>query len=93
MLDKVREVIKGNSSVTQAVLIHRLNPIIRGWAMYHRHVVAKVTFSTLDSHIWHRLWKWARLRHPTKEAWRVKKGYFRCDGRRPVLGFCNEGVD
>ena len=72
LLDKVREVIKGNASVTQEALIRRLNPIIRRWTMYHRHVVAKATFSTIDSHIWHLLWKWARRRHPTKGArWAV----------------------
>ncbi|XYJ92238.1 RNA-directed DNA polymerase (plasmid) [Cupriavidus necator] len=82
LLDKAREVIKGNASVTQEALIRRLNPIIRGWAMYHRHVVAKATFSTIDSHIWHLLWKWARRRHPTKGARWVRKRYFRCDGHR-----------
>ncbi|KAI3605754.1 Retron-type RNA-directed DNA polymerase (plasmid) [Cupriavidus necator H850] len=82
LLDKVREVIKGNASVTQEALIRRLNPIIRGWTMYHRHVVAKATFSTIDSHIWHLLWKWARRRHPTKGARWVRKRYFRCDGHR-----------
>ena len=44
LLDKVREIIKGNASATQEALIQKLNPVIRGWAMYHRHVVAKATF-------------------------------------------------
>ncbi|WP_352722012.1 group II intron maturase-specific domain-containing protein [Mesorhizobium sp. M0306] len=33
-------------------MIQNLNPVIRGWAMYHRHVVAKASFSSIDSHIW-----------------------------------------
>ena len=33
-------------------MIQKLNPVIRGWAMYHRHVVAKAAFSSIDSHIW-----------------------------------------
>ncbi|KAE8753297.1 group II intron reverse transcriptase/maturase, partial [Paraburkholderia madseniana] len=82
LLDKVRAIIKGHTSVTQEVLIHKLNPVIRGWAMYHRHVVAKVTFSSVDSHIWQLLWKWARRRHPTKGARWVRKKYFRVDGWR-----------
>jgi RNA-directed DNA polymerase len=82
LLDKVRAIIKGHASVTQEVLIHKLNPVIRGWAMYHRHVVAKVTFSSVDSHIWQLLWKWARRRHPTKGARWVRKKYFRLDGWR-----------
>ncbi|WP_429262044.1 group II intron maturase-specific domain-containing protein [Paraburkholderia atlantica] len=82
LLDKVREIIKGNASVTQEALIQKLNPVIRGWAMYHRHVVAKASFSSIDSHIWQRLWKWARRRQPTKGARWVRNRYFRVDGHR-----------
>lgn len=82
LLDKVREIIKGNASVTQEALIHKLNPVIRGWAMYHRHVVAKAAFSWVDSHVWRLLWKWARRRHPTKGARWVRKKYFRHNGHR-----------
>jgi len=82
LLDKVREIIKGNASVTQEALIQKLNPVIRGWAMYHRHVVAKASFSSIDSHIWQLLWKWARRRHPMKGAQWVKNRYFRADADR-----------
>jgi len=64
LLDKIRKVIKVNASATQEALIRALNPILRGWAMYHRHIVAKATFSSVDSHIWRRLWQWACRRHP-----------------------------
>lgn len=82
LLDKVREIIKGNASVTQEALIQKLNPVIRGWAMYHRHVVAKASFSSIDSHIWQMLWKWASRRHPMKGARWVRNRYFRVDGHR-----------
>ena len=82
LLDKVRKIIKGNASVTQEALIQKLNPVIRGWAMYHRHVVAKASFSSVDSHVWQLLWKWARRRHPTKGARWVRKRYFQVDGLR-----------
>ncbi len=82
LLDKVREIVKSNASVTQAVVIQKLNPVIRGWAMYHRHVVAKASFSLIDSHIWQLLWKWARRRHPAKGARWVKGIYFHVDGQR-----------
>ncbi|MEX3968668.1 group II intron maturase-specific domain-containing protein [Paraburkholderia sp. EG286B] len=82
LLDKVREIIKCNASVTQEMLIRQLNPVIRGWAMYHRHIVAKATFSLIDSHIWRLLWKWAKRRHPTKGARWVKQRYFRANGQR-----------
>ena len=82
LLDKVRNIIKGNASATQKALIHQLNPVIRGWAMYHRHVVAKAAFSWVDRHIWQMLWKWARRRHPTKGARWVRKRYFHQCGTR-----------
>lgn len=82
LLDKVREIIKGNAGITQEALIQRLNPVIRGWAMYHRHIVAKASFSSIDSHIWQLLWQWARRRHPMKGARWVRTRYFQIDGHR-----------
>jgi len=82
LLDKAREIVKRNASATQAVVIQLLNPVIRGWAMYHRHVVAKASFSLIDSHIWQLLWKWARRRHPAKGARWVKDRYFHANGHR-----------
>ncbi|MDR6495190.1 RNA-directed DNA polymerase [Paraburkholderia terricola] len=82
LLDKVRGIIKDNASATQEALIRQLNPVIRGWAQYHRHVVSKVTFSSIDSHIWQRLWKWAKRRHPMKGARWVRQRYFQRDGYR-----------
>lgn len=82
LLDKVRNIIKGNASATQKALIHKLNPVIRGWAMYHCHVVAKAAFSWVDRRIWQMLWKWARRRHPTKGARWVRKRYFHQCGAR-----------
>lgn len=64
--DKVAEVIKSHLMVKQVVLIEKLNPILRGWAQYHQPVVAKETFSKLDSLIHWRLTRWTRRRHPKK---------------------------
>jgi RNA-directed DNA polymerase len=81
-LDKVRETIRANRSAKQETLIDLLNPMIRGWANYHRHVVAKRTYSTVDNHIWHALWRWARRRHPNKSCEWVREKYFRALGHQ-----------
>ena len=81
-LDKVRETIRANRSAKQETLINLLNPMIRGWANYHRHVVAKKTFGTVDNHIWHALWRWARRRHPNKSCQWVRGRYLRTLGHR-----------
>jgi RNA-directed DNA polymerase len=90
LLNKVRGIIKENASATQEALIRQLNPVIRGWAQYHRHVVSKAVFSSIDSHIWQRLWKWAKRRHPKKGARWVRQRYFRRDGYRS-WDFATEG--
>jgi RNA-directed DNA polymerase len=66
--DRIREVIKANKTATQVNLIRLLNPILRGWANYHRHVVAKKTFVRNDANVWSLLWQWATRRHPNKGA-------------------------
>jgi RNA-directed DNA polymerase len=82
LLGKVREVVRANLGATQANLLFVLNPIIRGWANYHRHVVSKARFAWLDHQIWYILWKWAVRRHPMKAANWVKNRYFHRQGHR-----------
>jgi len=81
-LVKIREVIKDNKTAKQANLIMLLNPILRGWANYHSHVVAKETFARIDKNVWSMLWRWAARRHPGKSAGWVKEKYFRTKGTR-----------
>jgi RNA-directed DNA polymerase len=81
-LDKIREVIKANKMAKQANLIRLLNPILRGWANYHSHVVAKETFARVDTDVWSMLWRWAVRRHPNKGARWVKEKYFKTRGAR-----------
>ncbi|SFB65298.1 group II intron reverse transcriptase/maturase, partial [Azotobacter beijerinckii] len=90
LLEKVREVVNGNKAATQANLILTLNPIIRGWAMYHRHVVAAARFAWIDHQIWRILWRWAVRRHAMKNAHWVKQRYFRVVGRRHWVFACKE---
>lgn len=79
-LDKVRGIIRDNRAAKQENLIGVLNPVIRGWANYHRHIVASRTFADVDYAIWWALWRWARRRHPKKGARWVRKRYFRSIG-------------
>jgi RNA-directed DNA polymerase len=81
-LDKIREVIKGNKTAKQANLIRLLNPILRSWANYHRHAVAKETFARVDTYVWSILWQWAVRRHPEKGTRWVKDRYFKTQGTR-----------
>jgi RNA-directed DNA polymerase len=91
-LDKIRETIRVNRSAKQENLIRLLNPMIRGWANYHRHVVAKRTYAMVDHHIWQALWRWARRRHPNKLCGWVRRKYFRTlDHRHWVFATATRG--
>jgi RNA-directed DNA polymerase len=79
-LEKVRGIIDANKSVSQESLIRQLNPVIRGWVNYHRHIVAAKAFHRVDHVVWQQLWSWARRRHPEKSALWVRKRYFHTIG-------------
>ncbi len=76
LLGKVREVIKVNKPTPAGQLISQLNPVLRGWANYHRHVVSKVTFAKMDHAIFQALWRWAKRRHPNKSPGWIRQKYF-----------------
>ena len=81
-LEKVRGTLREMRTARQADVIDKLNPVLRGWANYHRSQMATRTFAKTDHRIWQALWRWARRRHPNKgERW-IKARYFRrIDGR------------
>jgi len=75
-LEKVRDIIKNNKALPAGKLILLLNPIIRGWAQYHQHVVSKKIFSSVDDAIYQMLRRWAKRRHPKKSKTWIEKKYF-----------------
>jgi len=81
LLDKVREIIKSNPQITAARLVMLLNPVIRGWALYHRHVVSSETFHNVDNAVYQALWQWIKRRHPNKGLRWMKRKYFKTVGR------------
>jgi RNA-directed DNA polymerase len=79
-LEKIRDIVKANKALSAGKLIVKLNPIIRGWALYHQHVVSKETFKTVDDAIYRVVSHWMKRRHPRKaDAWMAKK-YFTAIG-------------
>jgi RNA-directed DNA polymerase len=64
--DNLAELLRLLRGATQEQVIQALNPRIRGWANYYRHVVSKVTYSKLDHELSWLLRRWAKRRHPNK---------------------------
>ena len=56
-------------------LIHRLDPVLRGWANYHRHGAASKTFAYLDAYTWRRVWLWLRTKHPKATVRDLQRRY------------------
>jgi RNA-directed DNA polymerase len=81
-LANIREIIKGNKQATAYNLIRMLNPKIRGWANYHRHIASKKTFVRVDDAIFKCLWQWAVRRHPKKSRRWIAAKYFGTTGSR-----------
>lgn len=85
-LDKVRAILQRNKTVSQENLIRTLNPVLRGWLNYHRHIVAAATFKKVEYVLWHLLWRWAKRRHPHKSAkWIARKYWHRMGGSNWVF--------
>ena len=82
LLIRAKEIIREHRGSAAHTLITRLNPVIRGWANYHRHVVSKRIFARIDAMIFRLLWRWARARHPRKGARWIKGKYFERAGAR-----------
>jgi len=81
-LDKVTEIIHEHNAAKTVNLISLLNPVIKGWAEYHKTINAKTTYSYVDNRIWQALRRWAKRRHPRKGWSWVKSRYFTRIGSR-----------
>lgn len=81
LVQKTREHIKGMLGQKAETLIKTLNPIIAGWANYHRYVCCSEAFWTAERIIHYQLLCWARRTHPNKSYRWLKRKYFVSEGR------------
>jgi len=82
---KIRALVKGQKYLPQGALIGMLNPLIRGWANYHRCAMAAKTFHVVSWRIWQTLWRWAKRRHPNKGGHWIARRYWIMNGPRWVF--------
>ncbi len=75
-LEKVKVAIKERRYAAAIDVLQKLAPMIRGWSMYHRHIVAKDTFGKVDNEIWQMLRRWSCRRHSNKTRMWMKQKYF-----------------
>lgn len=81
-LARLKQVIRDYRGSSQAGLIGKLNPLIRGWANYYKTCSAKETFNRMSAQLYDKLRRWAAFRHPRKGAkWCYRRYWKRLDGR------------
>lgn len=90
---KTRKIIKSHLGSKTVEMLRVLNPVIRGWANYHRHACSKKAFHYIDYCIFKNLWKWAKRRHPSKKAHWIRKRYFRTIGNREWCFFATQKTE
>lgn len=72
--ENTNAVIRKCQALPAHELISILNPKLRGWANYHRHIVAGRVFGDVDNCMYKKLWNWMRKKHPKKRiSWLVRK--------------------
>jgi RNA-directed DNA polymerase len=73
---KVKALCQQAVGATPARRIESLNPVLRGWANAHRHVICPEPCAKLESFVWRRLYRWATHRHPEKTGRWITQRYF-----------------
>jgi RNA-directed DNA polymerase len=90
---KTRKIIKSHLGSKTVEMLRVLNPVIRGWANYHRHACSKKAFNYVDYCIFKNLWKWAKRRHLNKKAHWIRNRYFRTIGNRAWCFFATQKTE
>jgi len=85
LIKKVGTLIRKYVSAPMLILIKKLNETLRGWANYHRHVVASEAFGRIDNYVFEQLWCMIKQRHRNKSREWLTKEYWSASGRKHVF--------
>ncbi len=83
---KVKDLCR-STSINQplSVLLHRLNPALRGWCAYFRPGVSSATFNYLASITWRQVFTWLRRKH-RRATWKALRRRYCGGGWQPADG-------
>jgi RNA-directed DNA polymerase len=83
IMEQVRTVSRQGTDLSLTVLLHRLNPVLRGWTNYFRPGVSSATFQYLSAFTWRRVIGWLRRKHP-RINWKQLRRRYCPDGWWPT---------
>ncbi|WP_406237404.1 group II intron reverse transcriptase/maturase [Nocardia sp. NBC_01009] len=75
---KTKTICRMNVSLSLAVLLHKLNQVLRGWTAYFRPGVSARAFQYLRMIVWRQVFGWLRRKYPNA-GWKELRRRF-CDG-------------
>jgi RNA-directed DNA polymerase len=82
---KVKAICRQNTNLPLAILLRRLNSLLRGWTTYFRPGVSSVAFNYLRAFTWRQVFRWLRRKHP-KRNWKDLRRRVTVDGWWPADG-------
>ena len=75
VMAKVKKITRSDYNQPFGQLLHRLNPVLRGWCAYFRGGVSSRTFNYLRAYVWRRVVRWLRRKH-RKASWRWLRRHY-----------------
>ncbi len=85
LMRNVGTLIRKYTSAPLFLLVKKLNELLRGWANYHRHVVASDAFKRVDNYVYEHVWRMLHRRHRHKSSQWLYKKYWMASGKKWVL--------
>jgi RNA-directed DNA polymerase len=75
VMEKVRTLTRQGTDLSLGVLLHRLNPVLRGWTNYFQPGVSSAAFQYLGAFTWRRVIGWLRRKHPRITWKQLRRSY------------------
>ena len=85
LIRKLGTIIREHTSSPMEAMIRRLNQTLRGWANYHKYVVASEAFSRVDTYVFEELWRMLHRRHSNKSTKWLIGQYWSAAGQKSVF--------
>jgi RNA-directed DNA polymerase len=85
LIRKVATLIRKSANTPIVPFIKKINSILRGWAYYHRHIIASKVFARVDNYVFQQLWKMIKRRHPKKSANWLYRKYWTASGEKWIF--------
>lgn len=74
---KVREATRRSTNQSLAIVLHRINTVLRGWTNYHRNGASAKTFAFLSAFTWRRVWCWLCHKYPKTGMGELRRRHLR----------------